>query len=442
MAKIGSNMQKITESITNLLQDTSGAANVPGVAKEGILSLLISIVANEATSTASGFSYEGMMRLLLMFLVVLFIIHYSLKITEQIKRKNAKLEDLQGVNTRKVIKDLNRSHTILDRLIQDSTNVTELRNLRNKLTTLISDIQNPNLSKFGQKSATVDEFNTAEKNLIESSEKLAKELERQSKEGVDIKVIALLVDSAGDAFHSRIPLSNELKDLYIESRKKEEQEKKKIPDSTSPELNLYFNALQTKYANNRPELLHTGDYLPDAKWEYEAGDRNVTAKLSNGFSGTPLLFEARWQDGNGSIVEVVQKEAENVKKNQFECLCLVNTTWGKESRDFALRFTHPRLALYLFELNGGLVFNKESPAAKHYEFWFNTEQKCATVLEKAQKFIEGQEYFTAQDIAGAMGMKVEGAEALLGGLVKTGVVTDVSFKSDKMKKYTKSKTKE
>ncbi|MCZ7361911.1 MAG: hypothetical protein O8C58_00995, partial [Candidatus Methanoperedens sp.] len=307
--------------LRDLINDTTAAANVPGVAKEGIVSLLISIVANEATSTVSGLTYENLLRILVMFLVVLAIIHYSLKILEQLRRKSANLEDMQGANTRKALNDLNRSRTILDRLIQDSTEVSELRNLRNRLTTLISDIQNPNLSKFGQRSATVDEFKLAEKALVESSEKLSKELERQSKEGADVKVIARFVDPAGEAIRSRIPLSNELKDLYIESMKKDEQEKKKIPEGISPELNLYLNALQTKYANNRPELLHTGDYLPDAKWEYEAGDRNVTAKLSNGFSGTPLLFEARWQDSDGSIVEDVQEEAEDIKKNQFECLC-------------------------------------------------------------------------------------------------------------------------
>jgi hypothetical protein len=434
-------MQKI-RPLRYLINDTTAATHVPGVAKEGIISLLISIVANEATSKVSGLTYENLLRTLLMFLVVLAIIHYSLKILEQLRRKSANLEDLQGANTRKVLNDLNHSRTILDRLIQDSTEVTELRNLRNRLTTLISDIQNPNLSKFGQRSATVDEFNAAEKALVESSEKLTKELERQSKESVDIKLIARFVDSASEAIRSRIPLSNELKDLFVEGRKKDEQEKKKIPEGTSPDLNLYLNALQTKYANNRPELLHTGDYLPDGKWEYEAGDRNVTAKLSNGFSGTPLQFEARWQDSNGSIVEVVQEEAEDVKKNQFECLCLLNTAWGKEGKDFASRFTHPKLALYLYELNGGLVFNMESPAAKHYEFWFNTEQKRETVIVRALKFIEGQEYFTAQEMAGSLGMKVEGSEMLLGELEKNGIITDVSFKSDKVKKYTKSKTKE
>ena len=289
------NMKKI-RPLRDFLNDTTAAVKVPAVAREGIISLLISIVANEATSTVSGLTYENLLRILVMFLVILAIIHYSLKILEQLRRKSANLGDLQGVNTRKTLNDLNHSRTILDRLIQDSTEVTELRNLRNRLTTLISDIQNPNLSKFGQRSTTVDEFNAAEKSLVESSEKLSKELERQSKESVDVKLIARFLDSAGEAIRSRIPLSNELKDLYVESIKKEEQGKNKIPEGTSPELNLYLNALQTKYANNRPELLHTGDYLPDAKWEYEAGDRNVTAKLSNGFSTTPLLFEARWQD--------------------------------------------------------------------------------------------------------------------------------------------------
>ncbi len=36
-------------------------------------------------------------------------------------------------------------------------------------------------------------------------------------------------------------------------------------------------------------------------------------------------------------------------------------------------------------------------------------------------------------------MKVEGAEALLGEFEKAGVVTDVSFKADKFRKYTKAK---
>lgn len=355
--------------------------------------------------------------------------------------KNLLYDTSGAANTRKALKDLNSAHTTLNRLVQSSGEVTELRGLRNKLTTLISEVQNPNLQKFSKKSATIDEFNNAEKILVESAEKLALELERQSKEGVDIKAIAQLVDSAGDAIRSRIPLTNELKDLYIEGITKEHHEKKKLPKEASSELKLYLNTLLTKYASYKPEVLHTGDYLPDAKWDYHAGDNNVAARLSDGF-GIPLLLEARWQDNNEALVEQVQKEAEAVKKNQYKCLCLLNSAWGKEIMDFAARFNHPKLAMYLCELNGGLVYNRENPAAKHYEFWFNTEQKRETLREKALKFIEAHEYFTAQDVAGALGMKAEGAEALLGGFVKASSVIDVSFKADKVKKYTKSMAKE
>lgn len=56
--------------------------------------------------------------------------------------------------------------------------------------------------------------------------------------------------------------------------------------------------------------------------------------------------------------------------------------------------------------------------------------------------MEMREHFMAQDVARALGMKVEGAEALQGELEKDGMITDVSFKSDKVKKYTKAKHEE
>lgn len=91
------------------------------------------------------------------------------------------------------------------------------------------------------------------------------------------------------------------------------------------------------------------------------------------------------------------------------------------------KFSHPKLALYLYELNGGLFCNKEAPAARHSEFWFNREQKLEALHEKAMRFIEAHEYFTAQDVAGTLGMNTEGAEALLRELEKKNMVTDVSF---------------
>lgn len=434
-------MRKNLDTINRLLCDTHGNTNVPSMAKEGIISLLISIVANEATSKTAGFTYEDLLRILLMFLVVLAIIHYALRIFEQLRRKKVKPEDIAGVNTREAIKNLSSARTILDRLIQEQTEVTELRNLRNQLTSLLSEINNPNVSRFiSKKSATLGEFNAAEKLLIESTEKLASELTRQSKEDVDVKTITRLVDAAKNSVHSRIPLSDELKDLHIERARKEQEDAKKVPEQVSPDLTLYLSMLQTKYASYHPEILHTGDYLPKAKWEYNAGDGSVAAKLSNSSGNT--LFEARWQDNSDNIVDLVQRETEALKKSSYKCLCLVNGSWSSESRDFAARFSHPALLLYLYELNSGLIYNTGNPAAKHYEFWFNQGQEYRTLSEKAMEFVQAHEYFTAQAVASALGIKVEGAEMLLGEFEKKGAVTDVSFRTDKVKKYTKGKNME
>ena len=69
----------------------------------------------------------------------------------------------------------------------------------------------------------------------------------------------------------------------------------------------------------------------------------------------------------------------------------------------------------------------------------NIEQVRETLKERVIGIIESHEYFTPQDIAGALGMNAEGAGRLLDGLDKEGVVVDVSFKSDKVRKYTKAK---
>lgn len=432
-------MRQQKNPLEKLLSGTSASAKIPSVAKEGIVSLLISIVANEATSNIGIFSAGSLLRLLLMFLVTLGIIHYSLRILEQNKRNHAKLEDLREANSRKMLNSLSSARTILDRIIQNSGEVTELRTLRTRLTSTIFEAQNPNMEKFNKRPATIEEFNSSEQLVVECAEKLVEELELQLTGEVNINAIARLVDAAGEAVHSRITLTKDLKDLYIESIKEEEYERKKIPKEASSELKLYLNTLRAKYASNRPEILHTGDYLPDARWEYRAGDKNVIAKLSHGF-GTPLLIEARWQDSG--VIECVQKEAEGTKKNQYKCLCLVNTSWERESRDFAVSYFHPQLSLYLYGLKEGLFYNKENSAASHYEFWFNNEQKYETLEERAEKFIETNEFFIAHDMASSLGLKADGAEKLLDRLENIGAITDVSFKSDTERKYTKSKKEE
>ena len=354
------------------------------------------------------------------------------------KRKSNELEDKQKTNTASVMKNLNGARTVLERLIQTTNEVTDIRTLRNRLTSLISDFQGAGFGNFGRKSTSLDEFYAGEELLIECTDNLLDTLE-QTKDNMDIVAITHLIEAVEDSVKIRVPVTEELTELYFEEITEKQKAKQEVPDTASSDLTLYLNMLHTKYASLKPDVLHTGDYFPMLKWEYRTGSKSISAQLSDGVTVIPLMLDARWQDNSEAIVAMVQKEAEGVRRNGFKCLCLVNAGWDEENRSFAVRFNHPKLALYLYDLKGELVFNTENPAASHYEFWFNNEQVRETLKERVIGIIESQEYFTPQDIAGALGMNAEGAGRLLDELDKEGVVVDVSFKSDKVRKYTKAK---
>ena len=354
------------------------------------------------------------------------------------KRKSNELEDKQKANTASVTKTLNSARNILERLIQTTNEVTDIRALRSRLTGLISDVQSPDFGKFIKKEASLEDFYAVENVLVESTGNLLNTLE-QTKENMDVGVIIGLLDTVEDAVRNRVPVTEELNKLYFEEIKEKQKAKQEVPDTASSDLTLYLNMLQTRYASSKPDVLHNGDYFPMLKWEYRTGNKSISAQLSDGLIEIPLMLEARWQDSSEAIVAMVQKEEEGVRRKGFKCLCLVNAGWDDENRSFAERFNHPKLALYLYDLKGELVFNAGNPAASHYEFWFNNEQVRETLKERVIGIIESQEYFTPQDIAGALGMNAEGAGRLLDELEKEGVVVDVSFKSDKMRKYTKAK---
>lgn len=354
------------------------------------------------------------------------------------KKKSNELEDKQKANTASVIKNLNGARTVLERLIQTTNKVTDIRTLRNRLTSLISDFQGAGFGNFGRKSASLVEFYAGEDLLIECTDNLLDTLE-QTKDNMDIVAITHSIEAVEDSVKTRVPVTGELNELYFEKITEKQKTKQEVPDTSSSDLILYLNMLHTKYVSSKPDVLHNGDYFPMLKLEYRTGSKSISAQLSDGLIGTPLILEAKWQDSSEAIVEMVQKEAEGVRRDGFKCLCLVNAGWDDENRSFAERFNHPKLALYLYDLNGELVFNTENPAASHYEFWFNNEQARETLKERAIGIIESQEYFTPQDIAGALGMNAEGAGRFLDELEEDGVVVDVSFKSDKVRKYTKVK---
>jgi hypothetical protein len=261
---------------------------------------------------------------------------------------------------------------IIDRLIQRSTDPTQLTDLRILLNSLNLEVLKPDQTNFKNETTSLEKWNTAETELIDRSEKLAIEFERQISTSMRIGTMEYYSYAFRNTVHKRKPVTLVLSKLFEEELNKE-YPNINIPDPVSSELDLYLNSLSLKYSFFSPKVLHTGEYPHEAKWEHSSGHKSITAILSNRF-GISLEFEVRWQVNN-DLAELVHKESISVKKNQYKCLCLVNTSWDRKSKSFARRFSYPKLTLYLFELKSGLYYNKTEAAGVHYEFWFNPDLK-------------------------------------------------------------------
>ncbi len=385
-------------------------------------------------SLIRGGRSEGIVLLLVIFLVILVVIFLTAKLIKTNRSTKSGLESLQASNNRKILINMSSARTIIDRFIQKSQDPAQFRNMKNRLNTLNSELLKIDPAKFTRKAATLEEWNMAEKLLLDNSEKLALELERQLSTVPDIAAVERYMDAVSSAILNRLPVTPELNALYKRTSKKDKPEVK-IPDAVSPELDHYLNSLLARYANFSPHVLNSGEYPPEVKWEYTSGNKSISSVLSNS-RGISLVFETRWQDAD-DLDDIVRKEAALVKKNQYKCLCLVNKSWDRESRNFARSYSFPKLALFLHELKGGLYYNSNDASAEHYEFWFNTELKKETLNELAARYFKGHEFVFPADIAKALGINEKSAQSLLLNLEKKGIITDVSLKSDKIKKYTR-----
>ncbi len=389
-------------------------------------------------SLIRGGSSEGIVLLLVIFLIILVVLFLTARLIRKLRGGKSGLESLQASNNRKILINMSSARTIIDRFIQKSTDPAQLRDMKNRLNTLNSELLKIDPAKFTRKAATLEEWNMTEKLLLDNSEKLALELERQLSTVPDIAAIERYTDAVSQAILNRLPVTPELNALYERTSKKDRPEVK-IPDSVSPELDHYLNSLLGRYANFSPHVMHSGEYPHEVKWEYTYGNKSISSVLSNS-RGISLVFETRWQETD-DLDDIVQKEAALVKKNQYKCLCLVNKSWDRESRNFARSYSFPKLALYLHELKGGLYYNSNNTSAEHYEFWFNTELKKETLNELAARYFKDHEFVFPSDIAKALGINERSAQSLLLKLEKKGIVTDVSLESDKIRKYTKAKKK-
>ncbi len=200
----------------------------------------------------------------------------------------------------------------------------------------------------------------------------------------------------------------------------------------------YFNLLEHKYSHNHPEVSHDGNYIGDKKWSFDVSDRRITGLVKDGVFRELLYFETYWHplDDVREMIQFVQSRANAVPGGQFRSLCLVASVWNNEIKDWAKGFMHPRLVIFLYELDtGDLIFNESVDAGRNLYTWHSSDREVMSLEDGLQDFMEENKYFDAQDIAEKTGLNVKGAERFLRELVDRKKIISIGFGTSS---YTKS----
>ncbi|MEA1984101.1 MAG: hypothetical protein U9N13_00425 [Euryarchaeota archaeon] len=395
-------------------------------------------------------------------------------------------EDLKKTNRQTVVSNLKEVHTAVDKLIhqtyrqKDATASSELREIRSKVTSLLSEMENADLDTFSGGKGSLGEFYDVEEQFIKNSARLQKAMEDApaSGEGVDTFSLDNLVDELEESFNKRVILTMEhlleyrtrqaesLKardeaqaietETEIETENKTEtiEQPEPAPGPVEPVGNVtmemdtetlsrlynYINILEQKYSKYHPDISNNGNYIANKTWKIEHTNRSIHGVIKDGMFKAPLVFETFWHPRGDvrDIIKFVQSKANAVGKKQYISLCLVNDVWDRDIKEWAKHFTHQRLVLYLYELETDmLIVNGTLANAELFGFWHSKDLQRTTLAEEMKDYIDEVEYFTVEDVANRFGLNMSGSEDLLEGMVKKGIIVDVGFGGEA--KYTKAK---
>ncbi|NPE30703.1 hypothetical protein HNV12_22660 [Methanococcoides sp. SA1] len=267
---------------------------------------------------------------------------------------------LQEENRKKVHELLKNTHSRIEKLIQktyqqnDSAATSQLRQLRTRITGLISEAEKKELDSFGSHNGNIDEFYENEERFVDGSTMLLQEVDNAlaTGENVDVFAISDLVDKIEMGFSHRIELTNKnlseyenrigiKKQAEREERgrreKEQEQEQREaeekaptedktemsetfpseiktsstddIEDETSAlyetqvhikkdeldtetlsKLYSYINILEQKFEKQHPDVSYDGEYIADKQWKVELSKRSVRGSIKEGRFKTPMLI--------------------------------------------------------------------------------------------------------------------------------------------------------
>jgi hypothetical protein len=365
----------------------------------------------------------------------------------------------------------------------------QLRNIRSSASQLLADIKNKDLDSFSGKKGTLEEFYKIEDTLLAESAKMNDIFASTIKsDSIDIFSLDDMVESFKKAFNERINVDKDilnefkLKQMEASSAERVMSRDKKIPEkkevkktehesisltygrsgnATKPEpaissspvnkevmeeqqkdnvkkeidteilskLYNYMNILENKYSNYQPEVSFDGEYIGDKKWKVEIADKYISGTVVRKMVLNAILFETYWKpfDNLRTIMEFVQKEATTVPAGQYKSLCIVNSDWNTDIKDWAENYIHPRLVLYLYDISSNeIIYNESVFNAGRIKLWHNPDT-YKTIESEIQPLIDREEPFDDTEVAELTGLSVEGAKKLLAVMVAENKIIDVGF---------------
>jgi len=121
-----------------------------------------------------------------------------------------------------------------------------------------------------------------------------------------------------------------------------------------------------------------------------------------------------------------------VSKGQYKSLCIVNSDWPFDIKEWATGYMHPRMMLFLYELDSGnLYFNESLPSSAVLSMWHSSAEKAQTLEDDLMSLANDMEYFEASDLMERSGLNLKSAKEYLKKMVKMNRVVDIGFGSSK-----------
>ncbi|MBP1909063.1 hypothetical protein [Methanolobus bombayensis] len=365
----------------------------------------------------------------------------------------------------------------------------QLRNIKTDISQLLSDMKSKNLDAFSGKKGTLNEFYQHENKLLEESTTLRETFSSLiSSDSIDVFMLENILDSFKKGFNNRITVDLDimkefkLKQMEVSSAERVMSGEKKIPvkkeskktengtisltygrtgdinrsapamvrapehkksveeqnqDNTKKDIDTetlgkiynYMNILENKYSTQKPEISFDGEYIGDKKWKVEISDKFISGTIIRKMVLPVITFETFWKPfvDLRAIMQFVQNKANSAPAGQYKSLCILNIKWNSDIKEWAKNYVHPRLVIYLCELETEeITYNTGLKNADILKIWHN-QKDYVYLEEQIEELVLQDEPFNESDVVQITGLNSDGAKKFLASMVAENKIIDVGF---------------